>query len=159
MKKEERIVKCWVDGSCYAKHPEKLGGVGVYLTYNGYTKKVSKGFSNTKIGRMELRALITAFQTVTGKSVKLEIHSDSQYVVNSFRKGWIFQWEKDDFLGRKNTDLLLLLLKEYRMFPEGNISINWIPGHSGDEGNEIADRLADYKFQKSYEKDLKGSVI
>jgi ribonuclease HI len=129
----------YTDGSAHWK--DKLGGIGIYMKYGEHSNLVSKGYSNTTNNRMELRAVIETLKLIKDKSFKVDIYSDSELVVNTFTS-WIFKWEKDNWVDRKNVDLLKEGLEEYNKFPKGNITLHWVKGHNGVEGNEIADMLA-----------------
>lgn len=137
MKKEVII---YTDGS--ADYRTKLGGLGIYMQYGSNVNLISRGYSNTTNNRMELRAVIESLKCIVDKTFKLTIYSDSQLVVNTFTS-WIFKWEEEGWFEKKNVDLLKEGLAEYRKFPLGNITLHWVKGHSGVEGNEIADRLAE----------------
>ena len=78
---------------------------------------------------MEMTAVIKGLEAVD-PSAKVLISSDSTYVVNTMTKGWKRKanhdlWEQLDALV-KNRD----------------VSWQWVKGHSGDRGNELADSLA-----------------
>lgn len=133
------VVEIYTDGSCNYK--DQTGGLGVVMSYRGHSHEIYKGYSNTTTGRMELRAVLTALRTIQDKSFILKIHSDSQYVVNTVNSR-MYSWEKEDFFGKKNVDLVKDILEEARKFPKGNIELIWIKGHSGVPGNERADVLA-----------------
>ena len=135
----KKTVVIYTDGSAHYK--DKLGGIGVYIKFGKHEKVISKGYYNTTNNRMELRAVIEAMKAITLKDYELHIYSDSELVVNTFTS-WIFRWEKESFLGRKNVDLLKEGLEEYYKFPKGNVVFHWVKGHSGIQGNEIADMLA-----------------
>lgn len=140
------IVEIYTDGSAVSQGDNKgLGGIGVVFTINDEIKKViSKGYSNTKTGRMELIAVLSAL-TILKKDCKAIIRSDSMYVVNSFNKMWIHNWNRTRFQTCKNGDIMEKLFREYCKFPKGCIQFCHVKGHSGDEFNELADRLANYK--------------
>lgn len=157
----------WVytDGSCNVKN--RLGGLGVYLQFKEQIKvlgehKISRGYSDTTISRMELRAIIEGLQALKEKKkYKIIFISDSQYTVNSINKGWVFRWESENFEERANPDLWKLFLKEYREFPISQIQFIHTRGHEKGEkcyhyGNGIADSLADYKQFTTYIKDEKA---
>jgi ribonuclease HI len=158
------MLKIYTDGSALSKkdHPNsRKGGIGIVMySDNQIIKKISKGYSNTTVSRMELKAIETALKALS-KDQKAIIYSDSQYCVFSFLKKWLWKWEKQGWVDiskvggkRLNHDLLKSLLDEYRKFPEGNIEFVHVKGHKGLEGNELADSLADYKQFSEYEQDL-----
>jgi ribonuclease HI len=67
------------------------------------------------------------------------IYSDSKYVVDAVDKGWVFQWEKARFKNKKNPDLWIEFLAEYR---KHNVKFVWVKGHANIPGNERCDKLA-----------------
>lgn len=141
-------VVAYSDGSCYAK--TGVGGIGVYMisTINGevFEKRVSIGYENTKIGRMELTGINTAMELILPefrRDTKLIVYCDSQYAVNCIAKRWIWRWEKaKELKNRTNGDLLVKMKELHDSFPKGNVLIRWLKGHDDNEGNEEADRLA-----------------
>lgn len=147
----EDTIHIWTDGSCNRKL--RLGGIGVYMKFGNLTKEISRGYSNTTIGRMELKAVLTALQ-IANPNYKVVIYSDSKYCTESFNQGWLFRWHREGFANRLNSDILKEILSEYNKFPRNHIKFIHVKGHNGDVGNERADRLADYKQFKEYEKDL-----
>lgn len=153
---DKNLIEVWTDGSCYNKM-HNAGGYGIVLKWNGYIKKVSGGsYINTTSSRMEIKAVIESFKQITNKQLKLKIHVDNQYVVNSWERGWVLNWEKNKFVNRKNSDLWIEFLKEIRKFNINNISLVWVRGHNGNKYNEIADRLAkDGGAKKTIIKDKK----
>lgn len=155
----ENEIRVYTDGSASFKNG--LGGSGVYIINGEKEYFLQKGFSNTKVGRCEIHALILALQFFENKNQKIIIYSDSQYVVNSIEKGWVYDWERDYWFGRLNADLWQRVLVEYRKFPKGNIKLKHIKGHQLDMtnphilGNNIADCLADYHQFIEREEDKK----
>ena len=136
---EERI-SIYVDGAC-SGNPGR-GGWGAYLIYPNTTKKLKGYYKYTTNNRMELTAAIEALKSLNKKYI-IDIYTDSAYLKNGITK-WIKIWKKNDWKNSKrepvkNHDLWLKLL-EYT--EKHNIFWNWIKGHSGNRGNDIADALA-----------------
>ena len=90
---------------------------------------------------MELMAVIEALKMLNSKADDKEIiiYSDSQYVINSIEKGWVFGWQKKNFKDKKNADLWRLFLTIY---PNYRVKFQWVKGHSGVPENEECDKLA-----------------
>lgn len=147
---------CYTDGSAKVTYP-RLGGFGVYIKSKKSCFKIRKGFSLTKTGRMELMAVIYCLRSITDKNSIVVIYSDSMYTVKS-ANDWAENWERNNWGSITNVDLMKKLLYELRLFKRKPV-LNHIKGHQKvtdvhTEGNNIADFLANYKTQKSWERDL-----
>ena len=149
------MIHIYTDGSAVAVGKNRgLGGIGIVFTINGEIKRIiSKGYINTKTGRTELRAALTALK-ILKKDQQAIIHSDSQYVVKTIEEKWYKKWRRQEYKLCKNPDLIEELANEYEKFPRGNIRFTWVKGHSNNKWNELADQLADYKRHNIREKDL-----
>ncbi len=152
-----QLVIGYTDGSAIVKKDKnkvripKLckGGCGVYAKVKPrgakeYEYELSQGFYNTKVGRMEIMAVIFLLESIPEDQrpyTKVRIFSDSMYVVNSITKGWARTWIHLD-LDRANMDLWRVYMEIASTYMHGNIAISWVKGHSGVAGNERADVLA-----------------
>lgn len=115
------------------------GGYGAILQWGGKEKELSEGYRLTTNNRMELLAVIKALDALTREGLDIQIFTDSEYVVNSIEKGWVFGWEKKNFAGKKNMDLWQRFLKLYRRH---HIKMNWVKGHASNAMNNRCDVLA-----------------
>jgi len=106
------------------------GGWGVVLKCGEARKELSGGFALTTNNRMELLAVIKGLEAIKWKDAKVEIWSDSQYVVYTLTKGW---------KRKKNNDLWARYDEVSKGF---DLSFHWIKGHAGHPENECCDRLA-----------------
>lgn len=140
-------VNIYTDGA--ARGNPGPGGYGVVLESGGYRKELSEGFRNTTNNRMELLAVIEAMKVLRKRNIEVQVYSDSKYVVDAINKGWLFNWEKKNFVGKKNIDLWFEFLKYYRIVKP---KLNWIKGHNNHPQNERCDQLA---VEASKQTDLK----
>lgn len=115
------------------------GGYGIVLLWKGIRKEFSQGYRLTTNNRMELLAVIVALRSLTREGVNIVIYTDSSYVVNSVEKGWVFNWQKKGFKGKKNADLWMQFLE---LYPKHNIKFQWVKGHANNPGNNRCDELA-----------------
>jgi ribonuclease HI len=115
------------------------GGYGVVLMAGPHRKELSQGYRLTTNNRMELLAVIVGLEALKNPQSVVTIYTDSQYVVNSVEKKWVFGWEKKNFQGKKNADLWQRFLKVYRCHI---VTFRWVRGHAGNRENEHCDRLA-----------------
>lgn len=93
--------------------------------------------------RMELTAVLRAVERFDGP---LHVISDSTYVVNCFRDrwydGWLARgWKNSSRQPVANRDLWEPLIERY-LARADEITFDWVKGHSGDEWNDVVDRLA-----------------
>lgn len=133
------MIEVFTDGSSLG-NPGK-GGYGIIMKLKGtsYIKKISEGFRLTTNNRMELLAVIIALEKIKKDHQQVVIYSDSKYVVNAVRKGWINNWEKKRFDKVKNPDLWIRFLKTYN---NHTVHFGWIKGHDGHPENEECDKMA-----------------
>ena len=129
-------VKIYTDGAC-SGNPGP-GGYGAVLIYGKFYKKIYGGEPETTNNRMELKGPIEALKMLK-EPCRVELYSDSSYVVNTFTLGWVESWQKKDFKGKANVDLVKELLEL-----TGIHTIQWIKvkGHADNEFNNECDRLA-----------------
>lgn len=127
----------YTDGS--AKGNPGRGGYGVVMLSGKHRKEISRGFLLTTNNRMELLAVIVGIENVKKLNSEIVVYSDSKYVVNAIEKGWLFDWQKKNFKGKKNPDLWIRFLSVYK---KHSIRFLWVKGHNNNVENERCDRLA-----------------
>jgi len=115
------------------------GGYGVVMLYGSRRKEISHGYRITTNNRMELLAVIVALEHLKKENLDVVIYSDSQYVVNSIEKKWVFGWVKKGFKGKKNEDLWRRFIPLYE---KQNVTMVWVKGHAGLLENERCDELS-----------------
>lgn len=130
-------IEIFTDGS--SKGNPGRGGYGVVLKYRNFRKELSQGYRKTTNNRMELLAVIVGLEELKTGEIPIKIYSDSKYVVDSISKGWVFNWVKTNFKGKKNRDLWERFLA---LYPKYHIEMVWVKGHNGHPENECCDRLA-----------------
>lgn len=131
------MIRLYTDGA--AQGNPGPGGYGAILRFEGHEKELSQGYRLTTNNRMELMAVIAGLSAIKKLGIPVTIYSDSKYVVEAVKQGWIWGWEKTDFKKKANPDLwkrYILLHKKFK--PE----FVWIRGHNGHPENERCDQLA-----------------
>jgi ribonuclease HI len=131
------MIRIFTDGA--AQGNPGRGGFGVVMKYNDYVKELSQGYRLTTNNRMELLAVIRGLEAIKKEGIPVAIYSDSEYVVNSVEKGWIWGWEKKNFAKKANADLWRLYIPLHLKFKP---KFHWIRGHAGHPENERCDYLA-----------------
>ena len=134
-------VDIYTDGAC-SGNPGP-GGWAAILKKGETEKELSGGEAVTTNNRMELTAAIMALAALK-RPCAVNLYSDSKYLVDALRLGWLENWKRRGF--RKadgkpvlNPDLwreLLEQLARHRVTPV------WVKGHAGHDYNERCDTLA-----------------
>ena len=81
------------------------GGYGVVISCGDYEKEFSGGFARTTNNRMELMAVIVGLEAIRWDNARVNVFSDSTYVVNAVTQGWIQNWQQKGWKKVKNVDL------------------------------------------------------
>lgn len=138
----EDLVIVYTDGSFRQKYG---GGIGCWFGDRD-DRNLSEKFplKNPTNQRAELYAAMRALQVIPSDK-DVEIRTDSEYTIKSMTV-WVRNWERNGWqnsLGKdvENQDLIRPLLKIIRE-RSGKVKFTWVKGHSGDYGNECADKLA-----------------
>ena len=142
-----KTVTLYTDGAC-SGNPGP-GGWGVILSYNGVEKELSGGDANTTNNRMELLAVISGLEALK-EPCRVELYSDSKYVIDGLSKGWAASWRKNgwrkaDKKPALNPDLWEKLLN---LVEKHELSYHWVKGHADNPYNNRCDQLAVTESQK-----------
>ena len=134
-------IQLYSDGAC-SGNPGP-GGYGVILKYNEHEKEFSAGYKLTTNNRMELMAIIVGLESLKEKC-KVDVFSDSKYIVDAINQGWALKWEANNWKRNKkemakNIDLWVRLLD---LLEKHDVTMNWVKGHAGHPENERCDELA-----------------
>jgi ribonuclease HI len=113
------------------------------MVASGVGKELSGGEKSTTNNRMELAAAIEALKRLKTPCV-VRLYSDSAYLVNAFRLGWMDVWKRNGW--KNSTRQIVSNLDLWQELDRLAIihKIEWIKvkGHSGHEYNERCDALA-----------------
>ena len=127
----------YTDGS--SRGNPGLGGYGVILMWNSVRKELSQGYRLTTNNRMELMAVIVALEALKKDGLNVKIFTDSQYVVNSVEKGWLWGWVRTGFKDKKNKDLWQRFIPAFKRH---QVKFQWVKGHATNPLNNRCDELA-----------------
>ena len=133
------MVKIYTDGAC-SGNPGR-GGWAAIIIDGEKIEKISGASKNTTNNRMELIAVISALKYVDEQNI--ELFTDSKYTKDGIEK-WIYNWKKNGWKTAnkqsvKNIDLWQDL---DQLNQKKNVHWNWVKGHSNNEYNNMADKLA-----------------
>ena len=133
-------VEIYTDGACRGNPGP--GGWGAILRYDSNEKEMYAAEAETTNNRMELLAVINALEALT-QTCEVKLITDSKYVIQGINE-WLPNWKKNQWRTAnkkpvKNQDLWQRLDE---VVNKHDIDWQWVKGHSGDEGNERVDALA-----------------
>ena len=133
-------VTLFTDGACRGNPGP--GGWGAYLIFKDKKKSLYGFEDNTTNNRMELMAAIEGLKALN-RSCTIELKTDSKYVLQGITE-WMPGWKKNGWKTAakkpvKNVDLWQLLDSEVSRH---QVNWQWVKGHAGIPGNEMADQLA-----------------
>jgi ribonuclease HI len=134
-------VTIYTDGAC-SGNPGP-GGWAAVLLYKDQRKEISGAKKETTNNEMEITAVLQGLKMLKFPC-DVEVYSDSAYVVNTFSKGWIYNWEKKNWKTADNTPVknvelwkeILALTKTHK------VTFNKVKGHADNELNNRCDELA-----------------
>ena len=140
-------VTIYTDGAC-SGNPGP-GGWAAILMAGGAKKEMSGGERDTTNNRMELMAVIEGLKALK-RPCKVDIYSDSAYVVNAFEQNWIGKWVKNGWKNSAkaevaNSDLWKELINLTAMH---NVTFHKVKGHADNEFNNRCDELAVRDWKK-----------
>ena len=134
-------ITIYTDGAC-SGNPGP-GGWGAVLIYEENKKEISGANPDTTNNIMEITAVLEALKMLK-EECKVEVYSDSAYVVNAFNQGWIYNWKKNNWKTAskepvKNKELWEEL---YSLTKKHKVTFIKVKGHSDNELNNRCDFLA-----------------
>lgn len=140
-------VTIYTDGAC-SGNPGP-GGWASILMAGGVKKELSGGELDTTNNRMELMAVIQGLRALK-RPCKVDIYSDSAYVVNAFEQRWLDKWTRNGWKNSAkaevaNSDLWKELLS---LTTVHNVTFHKVKGHADNEFNNRCDELAVAEWKK-----------
>lgn len=134
-------VTIYTDGAC-SGNPGP-GGYGVVLQSGKFEKEISGGEPSTTNNRMELMAVIVGLKALK-RPCNVTLYSDSQYVVNMVKLGWMQKWKRNGWMRNKSEPAKNVdLLKELdELLQVHKVEMIWVKGHADNPYNNRCDELA-----------------
>ncbi len=136
-----KTVTLYTDGACSGN--PGLGGYAGILIYGEVKREYSNSEVETTNNRMEVMAVIEGLKRLK-YPCKVDVYSDSAYLVNAFVNGWVNEWEKSNWKkadGKPvlNTDLWKQL---YTLTKTHEVVFHKVAGHADNVLNNRCDELA-----------------
>ena len=130
----------FTDGGCRGNPGP--GGWGAVMRFGNHEKEIYGYEKETTNNRMELMAAIRSLE-ILSRDCTIILTTDSQYVRQGITE-WMAGWKKRGWKTAakkpvKNKDLWQRLDEAVKRH---DVEWKWVKGHSGHEGNERADDLA-----------------
>jgi ribonuclease HI len=144
------ILRIYCDGACRGNPGKSGSGLAIYypntpnptLLYGQYQEYGTNNMA-------ELKALYKALQ-IASKYKEALIYSDSKYSIDCVIN-WAYGWKKNGWSKRggeiKNLEIIKLTHNLYDKL-KNVVTIKYVKGHSGIEGNELADRMANLAIKE-----------
>lgn len=138
--KQMKGIIIYTDGAC-SGNPGR-GGYAAVIKYKD-SRKIVKGFEKeTTNNKMELTAALKALEIIK-EPCEIALFTDSSYLIGGMT-GWVKQWQKNGWRTAGKKPVKNKELWEKLSILNAKHNVRWIKvsGHSGDELNELCDRLA-----------------
>lgn len=141
-------ITIYCDGACKGNPGKSGSGLAIYhgkskptLIYGKYKEM---GTNNTAELNALYKALLISSQMPT--LLNFIIYCDSKYSIDCVSK-WAYGWKSRGWIKKggeiKNLEIIKLAHELYDTLKD-RVDLKYVKGHSGVEGNELADRMAGY---------------
>lgn len=145
---DKPYVEIYSDGAC-SGNPGP-GGWAALLLHSKKEKELCGQELLTTNNRMELTAALEGLKALK-YPCRVRLYSDSAYLVNAFKNGWLKKWQTNGWMTSKkepveNQDLWRQLLELSAIH-----DIDWVKvkGHADNKYNNRCDRLAVEAIKKA----------
>lgn len=142
-------VTVYCDGACRGNGKVgAIAGVGVWWSHGDIRNISERCPGRQSNNRAELIALVRVHEQTMNVTTPLTIKTDSKYSINCMET-WLRTWQLNGFMGSKGKPIenepiirYLAKLRERVRRLGRKVALDYVPGHTGIEGNEQADRYA-----------------
>jgi ribonuclease HI len=162
----ENAINIYTDGSSFSS--PRSGGIGIRLVIiNSLGQEEVKdillpGYAAATNNQMELYACIQGLKEAIrdpaiGGFGRIAIHSDSQYVVENYKRA-LYVWSKHKWCNYRgkpvdNATLWKELLHNIKKYHK-RVDFYWVKGHAKNQHNKAADKLARQSGKNAYKSPL-----
>lgn len=145
---KDNNVTIYTDGACSGN--PGAGGWGAILFHGSYKKEISGFEAETTNNKMEITAVIKALEMLKSPCV-VELYSDSAYVVNAIKLGWLENWKNNNWLGsdKKQVKNIEYWKRLDELMHIHRVNFNKVKGHADNEFNNRCDELATGEIAKN----------
>jgi ribonuclease HI len=128
-------VELWTDGS---GRPDGPIGWAYVLRCRGVERAASGFVAAGTSNRAEMTAMLMGLRALK-RPCRVTVCTDSEYLANPFRNGWIERWQARNWRKVKNVDLWHALVAAAAPH---ELTMRWVRGHTNIALNEECDQLA-----------------
>ena len=131
----------YTDGACRGNPGP--GGWAALLLYKDIEREISGGEKDTTNQKMELKAAVEALKALK-EPCKVKLYSDSAYLINAFKQGWLDKWQKNNWktVNKEPVENQVFWKELLRLSRRHDIQWFKVKGHSSDQRNNRCDYLA-----------------
>ena len=128
-----KTINIYTDGACANNQSnQNIGGWGTILEYGETVKTLYGGQMNTTNNVMEMTAVIEGLKSLKSSTLKVNVFSDSAYVVNCFNEKWYIKWRMNGWINSakkpvENKELWMELIELVERISE--INFYRVKGH------------------------------
>ncbi|KAF5392457.1 hypothetical protein D9757_002213 [Collybiopsis confluens] len=148
------------DGACKGNGKgNSIAGIGVWWGDNDPRNLAERCPGEQTNNRAELYAICRVLETTSFRRAPLTIKTDSKYCIKAFNEwlpNWMKNnWQKSDGSPVKNVGLIqyIVTLRSARFRIGQKVFLEYVKGHSGNQGNDGADYLANVGTTKKEEEE------
>lgn len=111
--------------------------------YKQTKKEISGAKKDTTNNIMELTAVIEGLKLLK-YPCQVDLYSDSSYVINAFKQGWIYNWLKNNWKtsGKEPVKNKELWMELYELTKKHKVNFIKVKGHSDNQYNNRCDEMA-----------------
>lgn len=139
-----KVIECYTDGGCRGNgKSNSIGGYGIVLLYKDTKKEIRKAFRGVTNNAMELSSIVDALSMLK-EPCRVNVYSDSAYVVNAINQNWIYKWQQNGWRTQSKEAVKNKELWERLLFFMSKHEVHFIKvkGHASCELNNRCDELA-----------------
>ena len=126
---DEKTIHVYTDGASSGNPGPS--GIGIFLRYGVHEKEISQYIGIATNNIAELEAIRVGLSEIKNPELPVRFYTDSSYALGLLTLGW---------KPKKNQDIVKSIQNLMKKFKD--LKFEKVRGHAGNEGNEMADRLA-----------------
>jgi len=140
-----KVVEIYTDGGCRG-NPGPGGWAAIIYDGGPKPREISGAQRSTTNQQMELQAAIEGLRSLgspIGSPSSVRLYSDSAYLINAFKEGWLDGWERNGWRKANKKPVMNADLWKELLEVASQHEVEWIKveGHTGNATNERCHQL------------------